>query len=159
MFIGPKSPGLIILEHELTDETVSGFIDTYPTLLSNNWQTQSTIRLFSGPYQNAQDDTDAVSSMDFFISRSPAAAVAATSVNNEVAARPTSSTAMSPTVVQSQGLGASGSPRKNSASLLSAHSATFLFTLLFSSILSWTWFLLGFLSLVFYLWYFTGHWW
>jgi len=117
---GPKSPGLIILEHELTNETVAGFMDTYPILVANNWQTQSAVRLFDGPYQNAQDNTDTVSSMDFFISRSPAPTVAPSSVGNQAAAAPPSSTVdIAPTRLA----GESGTPstsHSNSASALSS---------------------------------------
>jgi len=34
---GPKSPGLIILEHELTNDTVQAFINAYPAMKSNGW--------------------------------------------------------------------------------------------------------------------------
>ncbi|KAK4702848.1 chitin deacetylase, partial [Phenoliferia sp. Uapishka_3] len=34
---GPKSPGLIILEHELTSHSVGGFVRNFPTLKSQGW--------------------------------------------------------------------------------------------------------------------------
>ncbi|KAG9124349.1 hypothetical protein FRC07_011967 [Ceratobasidium sp. 392] len=34
---GPKSPGLNILEHEVNDDTVKIFIDTYPLIKQNGW--------------------------------------------------------------------------------------------------------------------------
>lgn len=34
---GPKSPGLIILEHELTNDTVQAFINAYPSMKTNGW--------------------------------------------------------------------------------------------------------------------------
>ncbi|KAI5476457.1 chitin deacetylase, carbohydrate esterase family 4 protein [Pseudohyphozyma bogoriensis] len=34
---GPKSPGLLILEHELTTRSVGGFIRNFPTLKSQGW--------------------------------------------------------------------------------------------------------------------------
>ncbi|KAF8575625.1 carbohydrate esterase family 4 protein [Ramaria rubella] len=63
-YTGPKSPGLIILEHELTNSTAGAFINTYPTMKSNNWTAVSAVQLFDGAYQNADDDVSSVQSMD-----------------------------------------------------------------------------------------------
>ncbi|KAJ7572951.1 carbohydrate esterase family 4 protein [Mycena floridula] len=58
---GSKSPGLIILEHELSDKTVSAFIAAYPSMKSNGWQTESVLRLLSNSaYRNADGPTGAV---------------------------------------------------------------------------------------------------
>ncbi|KAG9010174.1 hypothetical protein FRB90_008006 [Tulasnella sp. 427] len=58
---GPKSPGLIILEHELADSTVDAFINAYPLMKSNGWDTRSIPDLFgAGYYQNAEDNTSPV---------------------------------------------------------------------------------------------------
>ncbi|KAJ7599125.1 chitin deacetylase [Mycena floridula] len=46
---GPKSPGLMILEHELTDATVSAFIAAYPVMKANNWTTGSAALLLDAP--------------------------------------------------------------------------------------------------------------
>ncbi|THH19589.1 hypothetical protein EW146_g1613 [Bondarzewia mesenterica] len=53
--LGAKSPGVIILEHELTNDTVQAYKDTYPPMQSNNWQTESIARIDGSnkPYQNA----------------------------------------------------------------------------------------------------------
>lgn len=53
---GPKTPGLIILEHELSDESVRAFIDTYLLIGANGWNPVSVARLdgLTAPYQNAQ---------------------------------------------------------------------------------------------------------
>jgi chitin deacetylase len=45
---GPKSPGLIILEHELSNQSVSCFIDAYPSMGSAGWNTTSITRLVPG---------------------------------------------------------------------------------------------------------------
>ncbi|KAF9075809.1 glycoside hydrolase/deacetylase [Rhodocollybia butyracea] len=52
---GPKSPGLIILEHELSDQSVQAFKSAYPVMKSNNWKLVSVAQLVGehGPYQNA----------------------------------------------------------------------------------------------------------
>ncbi|KAF9266360.1 glycoside hydrolase/deacetylase [Marasmius fiardii PR-910] len=56
---GPKSPGLIILEHESSDNTVKAFTDTYPKIKGNGWQTKSLIPLLENgdSYQNVKGDT------------------------------------------------------------------------------------------------------
>ena len=42
---GPKSPGLIILEHELTNNTVGAFMNAYPLMKSNGWTLPSVARI------------------------------------------------------------------------------------------------------------------
>lgn len=52
---GPKSPGLIILEHELSDQSVQAFMDNFPKVPAHGWKPDSLARLVeSGPYQNVQ---------------------------------------------------------------------------------------------------------
>jgi len=63
-YTGPKSPGLIILEHELSTESVQAFIDAYPLIKSNGWEARSVAELLGGPaYLNAVNDTGAVVEM------------------------------------------------------------------------------------------------
>ena len=53
--LGPKSPGLVILEHELTPQSVAAFISAYPLIKGNGWSLQSLTQLYGGrSYQNAQ---------------------------------------------------------------------------------------------------------
>jgi hypothetical protein len=33
-----KSPGAIVLQHEISDPDVNGFIAAYPTLAANGWK-------------------------------------------------------------------------------------------------------------------------
>ncbi|KAF8812434.1 glycoside hydrolase/deacetylase [Phlegmacium glaucopus] len=56
---GPKSPGLIVLEHELTDVTVGGFINSYDMINSNGWNFQSLAQVIGGgrSYLNAQNSS------------------------------------------------------------------------------------------------------
>ncbi|KAG8893220.1 hypothetical protein FRB99_002134 [Tulasnella sp. 403] len=69
----PKSPGLIILEHELYPGTVQAFIDAYPLMKSAGWDTRSIPQLYNtGFYQNAQDNTSPVTPQDI-ISGNPTA--------------------------------------------------------------------------------------
>jgi peptidoglycan/xylan/chitin deacetylase (PgdA/CDA1 family) len=59
---GPKHPGLIILQHELTDDTVELFINsTWPGIQSNHWRPSPIAALFNLPYyQNAANNDGAV---------------------------------------------------------------------------------------------------
>ncbi|KAH9977700.1 hypothetical protein BGW80DRAFT_1283797 [Lactifluus volemus] len=43
--VRPKSPGLVILEHELTDETVQIFMDHYHLMVANDWKLVSVAEL------------------------------------------------------------------------------------------------------------------
>ncbi|CCM04881.1 uncharacterized protein FIBRA_07075 [Fibroporia radiculosa] len=49
---GSKSPGLIILEHELSDQSVEAYIDAFPLIAQNGWDVESVVRLFGGAYKN-----------------------------------------------------------------------------------------------------------
>ncbi|KAL0064023.1 hypothetical protein AAF712_009091 [Marasmius tenuissimus] len=44
---GPKTPGLIVLEHELTEQTVQAFTEAYPRIKNNGWRTESLLALLS----------------------------------------------------------------------------------------------------------------
>jgi len=58
----PKSPGLVTLEHEISDFDVDGFITTFPQIASNGWTFRSLAQaLGSGAsYQNAKTSTSDV---------------------------------------------------------------------------------------------------
>jgi len=69
---GPKSPGLIILEHELSNGSVTAFIDSWPIMRSQNWKPISipdTTDVKTDPhhawYQNSWNNVAAVVSMSF----------------------------------------------------------------------------------------------
>ncbi|OCH94080.1 carbohydrate esterase family 4 protein [Obba rivulosa] len=54
---GPKSPGLIILEHELSDMSVQAFIDAYPLIGQHGWKFVSVAEVSGdGAYQNVDSD-------------------------------------------------------------------------------------------------------
>lgn len=62
---GPKSPGLMILEHELSDESVQAFLDAWPVIKSNGWNTMSMARVDGGSaYQNADNNKGDVDVQD-----------------------------------------------------------------------------------------------
>lgn len=58
---GPKTPGLIILEHELTNDTAQAFINNYYLIARNGWKAKSAAEMdgLNKPYQNAQGTTGA----------------------------------------------------------------------------------------------------
>ncbi|KAJ7258167.1 carbohydrate esterase family 4 protein [Mycena rebaudengoi] len=59
---GAKSPGLLILEHELSAPSVDSFIAAYPVMKQNKWNLVSLAQMLSGTsaYQNAADSKGAV---------------------------------------------------------------------------------------------------
>ncbi|KAF7298346.1 Carbohydrate esterase family 4 protein [Mycena kentingensis (nom. inval.)] len=59
---GPKTPGLIILEHELSNQSVASFKAAYPLMKANDWQVVSLAQLVGNgtAYQNAQNSGSAV---------------------------------------------------------------------------------------------------
>ena len=69
---GPKSPGLIILEHEISADDVSNFIASYPLMQSNNWPVKSIPELTGANwYQNSKDNVSPVTPMDHFAQYPP----------------------------------------------------------------------------------------
>ncbi|KAG8724039.1 hypothetical protein FRC11_002219 [Ceratobasidium sp. 423] len=63
-YSGPKSPGLNILEHELSNATVQVFTDTYPLIAQNGWQGKSIPdAMGTSWYINAKDNTSPVTEM------------------------------------------------------------------------------------------------
>lgn len=52
----PKSPGLIILEHEIASVTVDAFMTAYPMIKSNGWKFMSLAKAIGdgSTYQNAE---------------------------------------------------------------------------------------------------------
>ncbi|KAL1702298.1 carbohydrate esterase family 4 protein [Schizophyllum commune] len=61
---GPKSPGLIVLEHELSLDSVQAFMDAYPVMKENNWDLVSVVDFgsYDHVYQNSDDNTADVTS-------------------------------------------------------------------------------------------------
>jgi chitin deacetylase len=55
---GTQNPGLIVLEHELSDGAVQAFMAAYPLMKQYNWVLKSSALLAGlSPYQNVADDT------------------------------------------------------------------------------------------------------
>ena len=50
---------MVILEHELTDDTAQAFMDAYPAMISNNWEVLSLAQIESeSVYQNSKGSGD-----------------------------------------------------------------------------------------------------
>lgn len=54
---GSKSPGLMILHHETSDDTVQAFINSHEVLRGNGWELTSLASLYGQVYQNANSST------------------------------------------------------------------------------------------------------
>ncbi len=55
---GPQTPGLFVLEHELSDSGVQAFTAAYPLMKQYNWVLKSAAEVGGlTPYQNAADNT------------------------------------------------------------------------------------------------------
>lgn len=58
---GPKHPGLMILEHELTDQSSQAFINAHPLMVSTGWKLQSAAEINgTGVYLNSKDSASSV---------------------------------------------------------------------------------------------------
>ncbi|KLO11229.1 glycoside hydrolase/deacetylase [Schizopora paradoxa] len=89
---GPKTPGLVILEHELYQETAQAFINSYPLLKQNGWNAVSVCRLFGDDaYQNGTSP-DGETDGAFSVSTSTTSTSAAPSATENAAANNASST-------------------------------------------------------------------
>jgi chitin deacetylase len=138
-YAGPKSPGVIVLEHELTNDTVSGFIDTYPVAVQNGWNVVSVAQINgASAYQNAQGQTGPVTPMDNVLAAdsptsstptssvlAPSAPVSSSSKSTASAATHASSTfSTSHTAVASQvAAGASSAKNASTSGALSLSSS------------------------------------
>ncbi len=91
---GPKSPGLIILEHELSNNTVGAFMQAFPLIAQNGWKFESVARLDGGSvYQNSGDDTDDVTPQAVGVlaaaSPSPPAGDSSSAASSSTTSKPT----------------------------------------------------------------------
>lgn len=47
---GPKTPGLLVLEHELSSGSVDAFIEAYPKIVSQAWKIANIVRRVDGAH-------------------------------------------------------------------------------------------------------------
>ncbi|KAG7090054.1 hypothetical protein E1B28_011672 [Marasmius oreades] len=112
---GPKSPGLIILEHESSDNTVKAFMDTYPKIKSNGWQTKSLVALLENgeAYQNVKGDT--VNPAEIYVNPDGGNSTSSSTTSGSSTSQPTNS--------KSTVTSASGSPSSTAVSSNTSNSA------------------------------------
>ncbi|KAJ6562645.1 carbohydrate esterase family 4 protein [Mycena capillaripes] len=69
---GSKNPGLIILEHELSPQSVASFVAAYPLMHQNNWNVVSLAQLIghNASYQNAANSTSPVNAVNVINAKS-----------------------------------------------------------------------------------------
>ncbi|GBE79445.1 Chitin deacetylase [Sparassis crispa] len=104
---GPKSPGLIILEHELTNGSVNAYMDVFPLIRQNGWDIVSVAQLDGLPaYQNVAPGSGTVQPVTQVIAYNPTSAA------------PTSSAYVPPAVAANANL-------SSSSSYSSSHSSSF----------------------------------
>lgn len=84
--IGPKSPGLMILEHELSDPAVSAFISAYSVMKANGWNITSAAQLSGAvPYQNsASSNSPVTSAADILVDSAGSGAPSGTTAASQV---------------------------------------------------------------------------
>jgi chitin deacetylase len=110
---GPKSPGLMVLEHELSDASVQAFMTAYPLIAQNGWTMKSVAELDGqGAYQNAKDDTSPAMPVPLTAGGNGGAGLlpSTTSTSTSILPSPTNSTSPSPSASAAAGV------KKSSAS-------------------------------------------
>ncbi|KIM25956.1 carbohydrate esterase family 4 protein [Serendipita vermifera MAFF 305830] len=129
---GPRSPGLIVLEHEITADDVTAFMNMYPLIAAATggapWQAVSVAQLFDGHhgpggpngtmgwYQNADDNTSPVTSAEIISGLvTGSASATASGAHNGTVSSGTAVATSTPTTVRNAamrtvgaGVGASG---------------------------------------------------
>jgi peptidoglycan/xylan/chitin deacetylase (PgdA/CDA1 family) len=119
---GPKSPGLIILEHELTTQAATAFQSAYPLMQSQGWQLES-VALFNGTsvYLNSDDDTSPVDEVNDVLATNDSPPASSTSSSStHTSSTPGSSPSSAGGSSQSNGAVNIASPKGAVASLAGA---------------------------------------
>lgn len=89
---GPKSPGLNILEHELNDNTIGVFMDSFPAMVSNGWNISNVADAWSMAWYQNSDDSNSGSVASMSVAGGPVSMVANSS---SISSRSESSTSSS----------------------------------------------------------------
>ena len=110
---GSKSPGLLLLEHELNNNTVTNFEVSFPLIAQNNWQMLAVPDAFNMSwYQNSVGDNSTVISMSVG-DAAPSMTSSTTSLSMSTASSmsmTTSSASVTPSAGQSTGVANVASP-------------------------------------------------
>ncbi|KAG6854784.1 hypothetical protein C0991_001211 [Blastosporella zonata] len=93
---GPKSPGIITLEHELSDDSVSAYMDAYPMIGPAGWKIASLASIIGddGTYQNSDDSESPVTTDDILVGTNLPASSSSSSTSTAVADQTTSVTSV-----------------------------------------------------------------
>jgi len=101
---GSKSPGLLILEHEVNPNDIGVFMTNYPLMMSNGWSVKTVADAFSMDwYQNSADNKASVTTMSVGSgqlasnSSSSTSASASSSASTSVSSSASGSTSMTST--------------------------------------------------------------
>ncbi|KAI0068745.1 glycoside hydrolase/deacetylase [Artomyces pyxidatus] len=114
---GPKTPGLIVLEHELSEGSAQAFIDAYPVILQNNWTLMSTATVAGGAtYQNALNSTAPITSSGASAPPSSSAASTSVSTSSSASVAPATVASSSAAVKSSTSVSPSPSPSPSPSS-------------------------------------------
>lgn len=136
---GPKSPGLMILEHDLDNNCVQAFEDAHPVMVKTGWKLESVADIAdSGAYQNSMDGTSPVARANGVLGQSYSSIPTATS--SSTPANPPTSTDSQPSPSGGSNTGTNTSQSGNNGSMQSTMSK---FAGAFGAI---------FLTVVFYAW-------
>ncbi|GAA5967823.1 hypothetical protein JCM3765_001893 [Sporobolomyces pararoseus] len=93
---GPKSPGVIGLEHESGPNTVAGFVNTFSGIKQNGWDARNIPDLWDAQwYQNAEDNDDPKKNTSFVIGSGPFNTSSAAVVSSSSSALPSSTSTSS----------------------------------------------------------------
>ncbi|VDB90094.1 unnamed protein product [Peniophora sp. CBMAI 1063] len=123
-YAGPKSPGLIILEHELTNDTVGAFINTFPAAMSAGWKAVSVAQLdgLNTPYQNAEGAEGQPTVANIIVDASASSSTAASTAGSSATASASGSSSNHASASAS-GSGSSAAPSGTAASDSAVHTS------------------------------------
>ncbi|KZT24481.1 carbohydrate esterase family 4 protein [Neolentinus lepideus HHB14362 ss-1] len=112
---GTKSPGLIILEHELSAESVQAYMDAYPVMIQNGWKLQSVSEIQDGqPFRSDGGILDVNDSVGATSSTTSSSATSSSSSTSASSSHPASTTGTSSTL-RSSATGTVGATHQSSA--------------------------------------------
>ncbi|KAJ7084618.1 carbohydrate esterase family 4 protein [Mycena belliarum] len=114
---GSKSPGLIILEHELSTESVASFVAAYPIMQQNNWKLASLAQLMGGnaSYQNAANNLSPVNPANNILGAKSAPAPVASSTTKSAGPPNSAKVAAQQTSAKGSPSTSANTPNKSSA--------------------------------------------
>lgn len=120
---GPKSPGILALEHELNEDCVDVFIAEYPSAARNGWTVKSVPDAYGLKwYQNADGNTGAVANMTLAVDTASNLNISAPLHSSSSAAPSASANASAPGASSAANASASGSGAQGTDSVNTAKS-------------------------------------